>query len=179
MKLALGAITAGIVIGVVGMIGFEATMHYTSTDAFCGESCHEMSIPTAALHETGHFRNVHGVSVGCADCHIPEAFVPKMLRKIEASREVWGHFTGLIDTPEKYAAHRPAMQAREIARIKANDSQECRNCHRIERMELAEQDRAVQRYHRGMDQRGKTCIDCHAGLAHPTQPASAADTVGE
>ena len=179
MKLAVGAVAAGVLIGVVGMVDFEATMHFTSTDAFCGESCHEMSIPTAALQRTRHHRNVHGVSVGCSDCHIPEAFVPKMLRKIEASREVWGHFTGLIDTPEKYAAHRPAMQAREIARIKANGSQECRNCHSIERMELAGQDRAVQRYHRGMDQRGKTCIDCHAGLAHPTQPASAADTVGE
>lgn len=71
------------------------------------------------------------------------------------------------------------MQAREIARIKANDSQECRNCHRIERMELAEQDRAVQRYHRGMDQRGKTCIDCHSGLVHPASPVLAAEAIGE
>ncbi len=89
MKLALGAITAGIVIGVVGMIGFEATMHYTSTDAFCGESCHEMAIPRDSWQQSAHFQNAHGVSVGCADCHIPQEFVPKMLRKIEASREVW------------------------------------------------------------------------------------------
>ena len=170
MKLALGSVAVGVVLTLLGVGTFQGAMHYTSTDAFCGESCHEMSIPAASLQQTGHYRNVHGVSVGCSDCHIPKEFGPKMLRKIEASREVWGHFTGLIDTPEKYAAHRPAMQAREIARIRANDSQECRNCHTVERMVLAEQSRAVQRYHRGMEQRGKTCIDCHPGLAHPEQP---------
>ena len=58
------------------------------------------------------------------------------------------------------------MRERELARIRANDSQECRNCHQLERMDFAAQDRAVRRYHRGMESRGKTCIDCHEGLAH-------------
>jgi len=107
------------------------------------------------------------VSTQCADCHIPKEFIPKMVRKIEASREVYGHLTGLIDTPEKYAAHRPAMQQRELARMRASDSQECRNCHQLERMDFEAQDRAVRRYHRGMEQRKKTCVDCHEGIAHP------------
>ena len=86
---------------------------------------------------------------------------------MEAAREVWGHWTGLIDTPEKYAAHAPAMKAREIARIRANDSQECRNCHNPERMLLASQSAKAQNYHQAMEKQGKTCIDCHSGLAHP------------
>ncbi|MEP4149397.1 MAG: NapC/NirT family cytochrome c [Halioglobus sp.] len=167
MKIVWGSLLAGAALAALAFAGFEATMHYTSTDEFCGAACHEMSVPAASLAGTAHGFNAHGVSVGCADCHIPKEFVPKMVRKVEASREVWGHVSGLIDTPEKYAAHRPAMQQRELARIRANDSQECRNCHDVQNMDFDAQERAVRRYHRGMSQRGKTCIDCHQGLAHP------------
>ncbi len=51
--------------------------------------------------------------------------------------------------------------------MRANDSQECRNCHRVEQMDFAAQSRAVRRYHRAMESRGKTCVDCHADVAHP------------
>lgn len=167
MKAGIVTLLLGGVLGVVAILAFDGVMHVTSTDEFCGSACHEMVTPRSALQQTAHYSNSHGVSVGCADCHIPKEFLPKMLRKIEASREVWGHFTGLIDTPEKYAAHRPVMREREVRRIRANDSQECRNCHRLDRMDFAAQSRAVRRYHRAMDARGKTCIDCHTGIAHP------------
>jgi cytochrome c-type protein NapC len=157
---------AGIVVGIFALASFDMVMHETSTDEFCSTSCHEMEIPLKGLQQTAHFSNSHGVSVGCADCHIPKEFGPKMLRKIEASREVWGHVIGLIDTPEKYAAHRGAMRERELSRMRANDSQECRNCHQLERMDFDAQDRAVRRYHRAMKSRDKTCIDCHADIAH-------------
>ena len=158
---------AGLVLGVVAVATFDGLMYVTSTDEFCGGACHEMSVPLESLQQTAHHRNSPGIAVACADCHIPREFVPKMIRKIEASREVWGHFTGLIDTPEKYAAHRPAMRERELQRMRDSDSRECRNCHSLEQMDFSLQERAVQRYHRGMESRGKTCIDCHAGIAHP------------
>jgi cytochrome c-type protein NapC len=168
MKSVVVIFIAGLLLGVAAPATFNGVMHYTSTDDFCGSSCHEMtSGPLQSLQQTAHYSNAHGLSAGCADCHIPREFGPKMLRKIEASREVWGHFNGLIDTPEKYAAHRPAMRERELQRIRANDSQECRNCHSLERMDFEAQSRAVRRYHRGMVERGKTCIDCHEGIAHP------------
>jgi cytochrome c-type protein NapC len=167
MKSAIVIFIGGLMIGAAALATFNGVMYMTSTEKFCGSSCHEMKTPLESLQRTAHYSNSHGVGVSCSDCHIPREFGPKMLRKIEASREVWGHFTGLIDTPEKYAAHRPAMRERELARIRANDSQECRNCHRLERMDFEAQSRAVRRYHRGMESRGKTCIDCHEGIAHP------------
>ena len=167
MKAGLLTLVAGVLLGVAAMVTFEGVMHATSTEEFCGVTCHEMSAPLQGLQQGAHFSNAHGVSVSCADCHIPREFGPKMLRKIEASREVWGHLNGLIDTPEKYAAHRPAMRERELKRMRANDSRECRNCHRLERMDFARQERAVRRYHRSMESRGKTCVDCHADIAHP------------
>ncbi|WP_238946907.1 NapC/NirT family cytochrome c [Seongchinamella unica] len=159
-------LAAGIAIGIAGLLAFEGTLHATSTDKFC-TSCHEMDIPLAQLQKTSHFNNASGVSAGCSDCHIPREFIPKMVRKVEAAREVWGSLTGIIDTPEKYQAHAPTMKAREIARLKANDSQECRNCHDAQRMLSVIQSSKAQRFHRALASNRKTCIDCHAGIAHP------------
>ena len=162
----IATFVAGLVLGVLALASFNGVMHATSTDKFCGAACHSMSIPLNALQQTPHYSNSHGIAATCSDCHLPREFIPKMVRKIEASREVWGHFTGLIDTPEKYAAHRPAMRERELNRLRANDSQECRNCHQVDRMDFEAQPRMAKRLHGKMEKSGKTCIDCHDGIAH-------------
>jgi cytochrome c-type protein NapC len=163
----LALVAIGLILGVVGMIAFDASLHATSTETFC-ISCHEMEAnPYAQLQKTTHYNNAIGVRPTCSDCHLPQEFVPKMIRKVEAAREVWGTLTGIIDTPEKYAAHAPAMKEREIKRMKANNSQECRNCHETERMMLALQSTKAQKYHQVERMKDKTCIDCHAGIAHP------------
>lgn len=166
----LSLVAIGVVIGTAGLWAFDTVMHATSTEAYC-TSCHAMDSPYAQLHKTSHFENASGVSATCSDCHVPHEFAPKMIRKVEAAREVWGTITGVIDTPEKYAAHAPAMKQREIRRLQANDSQECRNCHEAERMLTAIQSAKAQKYHQSMQKNGKTCIDCHAGIAHPDHTA--------
>ncbi|MEP5763869.1 MAG: NapC/NirT family cytochrome c [Halieaceae bacterium] len=156
----------GIILGVISVVAFDATMHATSTEEFC-TSCHEMADnPGMMLVGTTHHMNKSGVRPGCSDCHVPKEFIPKMIRKIEASREVWGSITGIIDTPEKYAAHAPRMKEREIARLKANDSQECRNCHDVNHMLSAAQTSKAQSFHKVLKTGKRTCIDCHAGLTH-------------
>lgn len=169
----LSLLLFGAIIGLLGFVSFDYTLHATSTEKFC-ISCHEMeSIPYAQLKKTSHFNNATGVRPTCADCHVPKEFVPKMIRKVEAAREVWGTITGKINTPEKYIAHTPVMKAREQARLRANDSQECRNCHEIDRMLLAAQSVKAQEYHQTMRHNRKTCIDCHAGIAHPDNSGNA------
>ncbi|CAA0122599.1 Denitrification system component NirT [Halioglobus japonicus] len=163
----LALLVIGGLLGVVAVIAFDTTLHATSTEEFC-ISCHEMKAhPYAQLQETAHYSNAYGVQATCSDCHVPKEFVPKMIRKVEAAREVWGTITGVIDTPEKYAAHTPVMKAREIARLQANDSQECRNCHKTEHMRSDLQSKMAQRFHQPKRMQDKTCIDCHAGIAHP------------
>ena len=90
----------GLVAGVVAVIAFEFTMAATNTEEFC-TSCHEMADnPAMMLVGTAHWENRSGVRPTCSDCHVPKEFGPKMIRKIQASREVWGSITGIIDTPE-------------------------------------------------------------------------------
>src|SRR5690606_39825775 len=82
-----------------------------------------------------------GVRATCPDCHVPREWTHKMVRKVQASRELWGKLVGSIDTPEKFEAKRLQLARNEWARMKANDSRECRNCHSLESMNAASQDR--------------------------------------
>ena len=50
--------------------------------------------------------------------------------------------------------------------MKASDSRECRNCHTFASMDTEKQVRPAKRRHAEAQQQGKTCIECHQGIAH-------------
>ncbi|MBK6286564.1 MAG: NapC/NirT family cytochrome c [Gammaproteobacteria bacterium] len=154
----------GVVIGIVGVAVFNFSLAATSTDEFC-LGCHNHAIPYARHQLTVHYKNEFGVVPGCSDCHVQHDFLPKMQRKMEAAREVWGHFRGVIDTDEKYLAHQPEMKERELARFRSSDSATCRSCHNVERMDLEAQSPKARRDHAKLGQ-GKTCVDCHEDAGH-------------
>jgi cytochrome c-type protein NapC len=54
--------------------------------------------------------------------------------------------------------------------MKRNDSQECRNCHNFEYMDFTEQGRRAVATHSKAFTEGRTCIDCHKGIAHQLPP---------
>ena len=88
----LAVLGVGLAAGIVSVVAFEITMTATNTEQFC-TSCHEMrDNPGMLLKGTTHFKNKSGVRPTCSDCHVPREFIPKMIRKIEASREVWGNY---------------------------------------------------------------------------------------
>jgi cytochrome c-type protein NapC len=170
----LGLLAAGALIGVVGVIAFNLTLAATSTEAFC-LGCHNHAIPLAQHQLTVHYKNRTGVAPDCSGCHVQHEFLPKMKRKIEAAREVWGHLNGIIDTDEKYRAHQPEMRERELARFRASDSATCRSCHNPERMDPVKQSPKAQRDHAKLGQ-GKTCVDCHDDVGHMAEaPAGEAE----
>lgn len=163
-----------ILIGIVGGIGIwgalNTGMEWTNRTEFC-ISCHEMTIPYEDLKKTIHYKNRAGVSVSCADCHVASSKNPidygrKLTMKLLAARDIIGHISGVVDTPEKFEAHRLEMAQRVWARMKETDSRECRNCHKFETMDKTKQkDRSVVK-HEGAIEDGKTCIDCHKGIVH-------------
>jgi cytochrome c-type protein NapC len=90
-----------------------------------------------------------------------------------AYKDVLHEVLGTIDTPEKYEEHRWAMANRVWDKMKASDSRECRSCHEFGTMDLSEQDRMARKRHSKAMDEGKTCIDCHKGVAHeePDDPS--------
>ncbi len=156
--------------GIVFWGGFNWAFEVTNTEAFC-VSCHEMKENVFKEYQhTVHYTNRSGVRATCPDCHVPKEWGPKIVRKIQASNELLYKVLGSIDTPEKFQAKRLKLAQSEWARMQANDSQECRNCHKFEYMDFAEQGRRAVRTHSQAFTQGKTCIDCHKGVAHQMPP---------
>jgi len=156
--------------GIVFWGGFNWAFELTNTEKFC-ISCHEMQENVFKEYQhTVHYTNRSGVRATCSDCHVPKEWGPKIVRKIQASNELWHKALGSIDTPEKFQAKRIKLAENEWARMRRNDSQECRNCHHFEYMDFTEQGRRAVATHGKAFTEGKTCIDCHRGIAHQLPP---------
>ncbi len=160
-------VAAGFVAGILFWGGFNTALEATNTEKFC-TSCHEMHDNVfQELKPTIHYSNRSGVRATCPDCHVPHDWTDKIARKMQASKEVWGKIFGTINTREKFLDHRLELAMHEWARLKANDSLECRNCHDYQSMDLTRQSsRAAQIHKRWLHTRERTCIDCHKGIAH-------------
>lgn len=156
----------GFVAGIIFWGGFNTAMEATNTESFC-ISCHEMRVNVYEEYkDTIHYSNRTGVRATCPDCHVPKEWVHKIVRKIQASNELLHKALGSIDTPEKFEAKRLKLAQNVWKTMKKTDSRECRNCHDFESMDYtAQQRRALKRHSKGFDE-GKTCIDCHKGIAH-------------
>lgn len=166
-SVALGVLLlVGFVAGIVFWGGFNTAMETTNNEAFC-ISCHEMEVNVYQEYQnTIHYSNRSGVRATCPDCHVPKPWVHKMVRKIQASNELYHKVLGTIDTPEKFEAKRLELAQHVWKAMKQTDSRECRNCHDYESMDYTRQQRrAVAQHVQGFDN-GETCIDCHKGIAH-------------
>ncbi len=161
-----GLLVVGFAAGIIFWGGFHTVVEYTNTERFC-ISCHEMGEFVYPEYQmTGHYENRTGVRAKCADCHVPDAWGPKMVRKVVATRELWHKALGTISTKEKFEDKRLELAQRVWRSMERSDSKECRNCHDFEYMDYFEQsNRAMQRHMEGFDE-GKTCIECHKGIAH-------------
>jgi cytochrome c-type protein NapC len=158
--------SASFLAGIIFWGGFNTGMEMTNTLEFC-ITCHEMRDTVYKEYkETIHYSNRTGVRAICSDCHVPKDWVHKMIRKSQASLEVWGKITGSIDTPEKFEAKRMQLATHEWARMKDSNSRECRNCHNFDAMSAELQKQTPYKKHMKAKEEGKTCIDCHKGIAH-------------
>ena len=162
----ISLLTVGFFSGIFFWGGFNTAMEATNTMSFC-ISCHEMEDNVYQEYkETIHYTNRTGVRAVCSDCHVHKDWTHKMIRKVQASREVWGKITGTIDTKEKFEAKRLVLAEREWARMKASDSRECRNCHSFDSMDPEKQKLRGAKMHKIAQAENQTCIDCHKGIAH-------------
>src|ERR1700752_2283251 len=99
LTLAIAVLVVMVIVGGGCTAAAAVTVHMTSTEEFCS-SCHANDA-AAEFKDTIHDKNRTGVRATCADCHLPRELAPMMIRKVKAAKEVWGHFTGVINTKEK------------------------------------------------------------------------------
>lgn len=165
--MALGTLlSVGFVAGVIFWGGFNWSMEATNTEAFC-ITCHEMEDNVYQEYkETIHYSNRTGVRATCPDCHVPKTWIHKVVRKIKASNELYHKLLGTINTREKYEAKRLELATNVWKVMEETDSRECRNCHSFEYMDFPSQEKRSRNSHDKAMTDGKTCINCHKGIAH-------------
>ena len=111
--------------GVVFWGGFNTFMEYTNTMSFC-IGCHEMRDNVNPEYQKSvHYSNPSGVRVTCSDCHVPKDWTRKLVRKIQATNELYHKIVGTIDTKEKFEAARLTLATRVWDSMKASDSLAC------------------------------------------------------
>ena len=166
------AISAGLLllIGMAGGVilwgGFNTAMEATNSLTFC-TACHVMRDTVYPEYKRSiHYSNASGVRAICSDCHVPVAWIPKLIRKIQATNEIYHFVVGTISTPEKFEAHRLQLARSVWASMAATNSRECRNCHSFEAMDFHKQRPAAQEKMPKAWAEGDTCISCHKGIAH-------------
>ncbi|HHJ21240.1 MAG TPA: cytochrome c-type protein NapC [Gammaproteobacteria bacterium] len=159
-------LTIGLALGIIFWGGFNTALELTNTEKFC-TSCHEMKDNVfQEYRSTIHYSNRTGVRATCPDCHVPKDWTHKIIRKIQASNELYHKMLGTIDTREKFESKRLELATHEWRRMKKVDSRECRNCHSFDSMDYTMQSRRASPQHIAGLESGKTCIDCHKGIAH-------------
>jgi len=162
-----GLLVVGAVVGVLFWGSFNWAMEMTNTETFC-ISCHEMEQNVyREFKGTVHDSNKSGVRATCPDCHVPKEWTYKVVRKIEATNELYYKFISpSIDTREKFEAKRLQLATNVWTAMKKTDSRECRNCHNFDSMDVSLQRTRARNRHLQATDEGKTCIDCHKGVAH-------------
>lgn len=171
IRLILVVAALAILVGGGLVMGGAVGLAWTNTEKFC-IGCHEMRDNVyAEFKDTIHDKNRTGVRAICSDCHVPREPVAMMKRKVQATFELYGHFiSGVIDTREKFEANRCRLATRVWTRMKETDSVECRNCHHDDAWNPELQSEKSKSRHTKARADGKTCIECHFGIAH-NEPA--------
>jgi cytochrome c-type protein NapC len=135
-----GGLGIAFVLGIIFWGGFNTAMEWTNREAFC-ISCHEMKDNVyAEYRNTIHYQNRTGVRATCPDCHVPKEWGPRSSarsRRATRSAQGAGHHRHAGEVQRQ--ARRTGRP--RVGRMKANDSQECRNCHNFTYMDYAEQNR--------------------------------------
>ena len=165
-KLVIGLLVALFLFSVSVGIAGAYVLAFTSTEEFC-TSCHEMSYNLAEYKGTIHDTNRTGVRAICTNCHVPHEPGPLVLAKIKATKDLfYTYVIPSIDTKEKFEAKRSVMAHRVWKDMMESDSHQCRSCHRADKMNLELQSPGAQKRHAKGKADGKTCIECHYGIAH-------------
>ena len=158
---------AGFVAGILFWGGFNTALEVTNTEKFC-TGCHEMRDNVfAELKSTIHFSNRSGVRASCPDCHVPHNWTDKIARKMQASKEVWGHLFGASiparNSPTTGSNWRCTNGRGSRPMIRWNAA----TATAPQSMDITKQSpRASVAHERYLFTGEKTCIDCHKGIAH-------------
>lgn len=167
----------GVVLGFGATVGTQVGVAWSSTNEFCGTSCHShVQFVYPEYKKSAHGHNRVGVNAGCTDCHVPHSYPEKLIYKARVGvRDLIAEYRGTISTKEKFEARRWELANHVWDEMRANNSANCRTCHNPETWDTSKQSEDAVKAHKKFTSGKATCIDCHTGMAHaePEEPDNA------
>jgi len=172
-NIAWGSLIIGFLLGVFLIPATIAFNHFTSTEDFCGNSCHAMSwvVNDPAYINSSHRKNDSGVVAKCKDCHLPNDLVRETWVHIQGgSRDLIASLSNDFSVAETWEARRQTLAHEVREKMIADDSENCRSCHQLALLKNRKE--RVGRQHDLAAQNTVTCIQCHFNLVHsPVEPS--------
>lgn len=156
-----------------------------------GASGADQDLPCLACHEPqtrGDWQHsLHMLnSLTCVTCHDIHAEVDRVLFEERQAEVCTGchedlkkGLHGLEGAPQSdppcSVCHDPHNHETAQPRMQGNESAGCRHCHDLEEMtdDPLVSTRARD-YHQAMQEPGRTCLECHQGIAHPSDDGTTA-----
>jgi len=104
-----------------------------------------------------HFSNKFGIQAGCADCHIPHDsdWNYAWTKATTGLQDVFAEMRGGMPDKAAFEAKRGELAKQVWARMKADDSATCRQCHTPGAMDLFAQSEKAAERHRAARESGR------------------------
>jgi cytochrome c-type protein NapC len=158
---------------------------WSSSDRFCGTTCHSMTWASAAYHQSTHYINNVGVRASCGDCHIPYdsghatsvEYVKLLLFKADRGfKDFWYESRKSIATKEEWEKRRPALSESFESYLTHHNYITCRGCHSLSSFGGPNSHMKVV-IHQGIVQADSyNCLECHTNIGHVyLQPSARVD----
>lgn len=174
-----GAIIAGLVGAVIGLVGFgvfNSVIHWAGSTGFCGTFCHSMDYAYAAYHQGQHAKTPSGYTAGCSDCHLKYGnehnvggfqYIGMLANKMtSASKSAFGQVAGHLSTFDKQKERAPEMGKSVVEWMSSTGFQNCRTCHDLSKMKN-EKNPDVAAFHAVFkDDKSANCVECHTTAGH-------------
>jgi cytochrome c-type protein NapC len=172
-------------LGVVLVALTNHAVNWSSSDKYCGTTCHSMTWVAAAYHQRTHYINNVGVRASCGECHIPydsshataTEYVKLLLFKADrGAKDFWYEANKSIATKEEWEKRRPVLTSSFESYLTKHSYVTCRGCRSLlsfggpnSHMKLV--------IHQGMVKADSyDCLECHANIGHVyEQPSSKLD----
>ncbi len=150
-------------------------VNWSSSDTYCGTTCHSMTWANAAYQQSPHYINSVGVRATCGECHIPfdsghataMEYVKLLLFKADrGAKDFWNEAKKSIATREEWEKRRPTLRNTFQSYLTQHDYVTCRGCHSLQsfggprsHMKLV--------IHQGLVKADSyDCLQCHANIGH-------------
>ncbi|OLQ75415.1 hypothetical protein BIT28_22505 [Photobacterium proteolyticum] len=172
-KITWGSLIIGFALGVFLVPATITFNHFTSTEDFCGNSCHAMSwvINDPSYINSSHRKNGSGVVATCKDCHLPNDLLRETWAHIrDGSRDLIASLSNDFSEKQTWEARRQALTYEVRKKMIADNSESCSSCHQLAFLENTKE--RVGRQHELANRNNVKCIQCHFNLVHsPVKPS--------